>query len=712
MDATASEGRHVTGDTTRIIVSHVRAKGGDAAVSRMLNAAAERRSASDLEQDTCWSSYQQARALLESAVEALGDPHTFRDLSALHEANRRRVDRVGGETTAVFQTLGSPGEIFRHIELAAARYFTVATMEAAEVAEDFAVVTATGTDEFPRFRALCDLTAGLLASAPILFGFEPATVVEEACQTRGDDRCVYRISWRPIEGGLADPELRNRHLHLQVSLLTARLNNLRAAAGDLVSGEDVGTVLARVTARAGIAVRAPRFFLAVIPEAGQPPQVHHDGFADPREARDLAARVLAGEADDDPSFLVVEVRSGRRAYGWLAACHTRGASFFPEERVLLQAYAGLAAAALDAATALDEARHQAETARVLLTLAEALAQVGPRAEVAQRLAEAVPSVIDAERSVVMLWDKADEVLRTAGVHGLHPDAEAFMRQLTISHADASWIAELMANAAPRFIDDVTEDPFLHDVLRATGATSVVAVPIVAGGEFLGLVAASTSRSSGALRRDDHGVARVRGIASQAAVALQNAALLEQVRHQATHDPHTGLPNRTLLVQLTEQALRHAARDGHHVGLLFADLDRLKDVNDTMGHNAGDELIRAVAQRFRRSLRDSDVLARLGGDEFVVLLLRATPASAAEVARKLASALTEPFAIAGHEVRISASIGVAVSPGDGETYEALLAHADTAMYEVKSRCGVTRPGPASSAVAQGGPPGATASGRRS
>lgn len=182
----------------------------------------------------------------------------------------------------------------------------------------------------------------------------------------------------------------------------------------------------------------------MIPEDCQPPQVHHDGFADPREARDLAARVLAGDADDDSSFLVVEVRSGRRAYGWLVACYSPWTSSFHEERVLLQAYAGIAAAALDAATALDEALHQGETARMLLTLAEALAEVGPRAEVAQRLAEAVPCVIDAERSVVMLWDKAEEVLRKAGVHGLHPDAEAFVRQLTISHADAPWIAELMA----------------------------------------------------------------------------------------------------------------------------------------------------------------------------------------------------------------------------------------------------------------------------
>lgn len=110
--------RHVSGDTTRIIVSHVRAKRGEDAVARMLAAAGDRRSAQELEQDTCWSSYEQARALFDAAVEVLDDAHTFRDLSAVHEANLRRADRVGGETAGVFQTLGSPGEIFEHIHVA------------------------------------------------------------------------------------------------------------------------------------------------------------------------------------------------------------------------------------------------------------------------------------------------------------------------------------------------------------------------------------------------------------------------------------------------------------------------------------------------------------------------------------------------------------------------------------------------------------------
>lgn len=678
----AGEARHASGDTTRIIVSHVRAKGGDAAVARMLAAAGERRTAAELERDSCWSSYEQARALFVAAVEVLDDAHTFRDLTALHDANRRRVDRVGGETTRVFQTLGSPGEIFQHIDVVATRYLTVVRMEAVQVADDFAVVAAWGTAGFPRHSALCDFTAGLMASAPILFGFGPASVVEEACQQRGDDRCVYRVSWDATVDDGGETERRQRNLELQVSLLTARLNNLRAAAADLVSGDDLDSVLARVTARAGVAVRAPRFLLVLATEPGEPPRIHHDGFSSADEAGRLAARVQGQEPPDD-SMLVVEVRSGRRTYGSLAACYPPGSSYFPEERVLLEAYAGLAAAALDAATALDEARHQAETASVLLALAETLASVGSAHDVTARLAEAVPMVIDAERAVVMLWDPVDEVLRTSAIHGFPPSAEALLRDVTISRADTPSLARLMADGTPRYVDTADHDPFLRSLLRRSGASSVVAVPIVGAERFLGIVCAGTASDTLALRRDAHGLARVRGIAAQASVALQNAMLLEQVRHQALHDGLTGLPGRELLIELTEHALRAARRAGRPMALLFADIDGLKDVNDTLGHRVGDEVIRAVAQRLRGALRDADVLARLGGDEFVVILPHCHEEAADTVAANLRAALEAPLRVDDHVLFTSASIGVAVFPEDGDTYDALVTKADTAMYLQKA-----------------------------
>jgi diguanylate cyclase (GGDEF)-like protein len=688
--ATAGCGRQVSGDTTRMIVTRVRAGLGDDGVAQMLAIADEPRSATELEQDTCWTSYWQAKALFEAAVEVLGDPHAFRDLSAAHHATyAQRAERVSGETAGVFQSLGSPSRIYEDIAIAATHYMTVLAMEPVEITDDYAVVAAWATDGFPRYPELCDFTAGLLSSATLLFGFEPALVVEEACQARGDERCVYRVSWAPVDPEAMDPELRNRNLEIQVSLLTARLNTLRAAAADLVSGDDVDTVLARVVGRAGAAVRAPRFLLAVVTEPGGDPRVHHVGFTDEIEAGAFAERVMDDDAEGDASILVVDVESRRRRYGWLAASYAAGTSYFPEERPLLQTYARLAAAALDSATAIDEARRQADTARVLLALADSLAEIGPADEVAQRVADAVTTVIDAERSVVMLWDPTDEVLRTEGTYGLPQHANAFMLDLTISIADTPLVADLIEHAEPRFIDATTDDPFLHAVLASTGADTIVTVPIMGGGDFLGIVCAGTARSSRLLHHDANGVVRVRGLASQAAIALQNAKLLEQVRHQAMHDALTGLPGRALIIQLLEQALRLASRNGHHVGLLFADLDRLKQVNDTLGHHAGDEVIRAVAARLRGCLRDSDVLARLGGDEFVVLLPKvATSGDAADVARKMLASLRAPFPVCGHQLDVSASIGVVIAPGGAGTCDALLADADAAMYEAKARGGST------------------------
>jgi len=160
----------------------------------------------------------------------------------------------------------------------------------------------------------------------------------------------------------------------------------------------------------------------------------------------------------------------------------------------------------------------------------------------------------------------------------------------------------------------------------------------------------------------------------------------QLAYLAYHDPLTTLPNRILVEQQLDLALARARRADRAVALMFVDLDDFKEVNDRLGHAAGDQLLAAVATRLQSALRDSDVLARHGGDEFLVLLsdLENDPAPAAEaVAGKLLDSLREPFVIAGVELRTGASIGVSVYPDDASDTEALLRHADAAMYEAKS-----------------------------
>jgi len=158
------------------------------------------------------------------------------------------------------------------------------------------------------------------------------------------------------------------------------------------------------------------------------------------------------------------------------------------------------------------------------------------------------------------------------------------------------------------------------------------------------------------------------------------AILAQLAH---FDPLTGLSNRAHWMQQADAALDAARRDGGALAVMFLDLDRFKHINDSLGHDQGDQLLRVVAQRLRDCLRARDVLARLGGDEFVVLLPRLRDRDGAvAAAQKIVHSLSLPIALEPHEVTVSASLGLAYFPGDGESVEALLRHADTAMYAAK------------------------------
>ncbi|MGJ6962256.1 putative bifunctional diguanylate cyclase/phosphodiesterase [Streptosporangium sp. G11] len=159
-------------------------------------------------------------------------------------------------------------------------------------------------------------------------------------------------------------------------------------------------------------------------------------------------------------------------------------------------------------------------------------------------------------------------------------------------------------------------------------------------------------------------------------------------HQAMHDGLTGLPNRKMLVLSTEEALAEA-RDGERVGLFLLDLDRFKEINDTLGHPVGDQLLQLVAHRLTHSVRPGDVVARLGGDEFAVLLPSVRDATAArEVAARLRVAITEPVRLEGMSFDLDASFGIAIYPDHAPDFEMLLQRSDVAMYLAKEgRTGV-------------------------
>ncbi len=157
----------------------------------------------------------------------------------------------------------------------------------------------------------------------------------------------------------------------------------------------------------------------------------------------------------------------------------------------------------------------------------------------------------------------------------------------------------------------------------------------------------------------------------------------RIRHQALHDPLTGLPNRALLRDRLEHALARAARTGGQVGAIYIDLDQFKVINDSLGHETGDALLQLVAPRLAAELRSADTLARLGGDEFVVLCDDVEdPAGPLRLAQRLVAVFEEPFELDGDELFVGASAGVAIS-GPGATPRSLLRDADAAMYQAKA-----------------------------
>jgi diguanylate cyclase (GGDEF)-like protein/PAS domain S-box-containing protein len=213
------------------------------------------------------------------------------------------------------------------------------------------------------------------------------------------------------------------------------------------------------------------------------------------------------------------------------------------------------------------------------------------------------------------------------------------------------------------------------------------------GRIVGLVGinyeVTTQKAAGLALKAAHALAEEAAIRLQATVERLDLEVKErqrfeqELRHQAMHDTLTGLPNRALLMDRLEQAIEFARRLGQSLTLLFLDLDRFKTVNDSLGHAAGDELLRVVSRRIGSVLRPGDTFARLGGDEFVLLL--SNPMSTdvlANLTNHLTRIVAKPVVVADREVSVTCSLGYSVYPQDGEDATTLLKRADAAMYRAK------------------------------
>jgi diguanylate cyclase (GGDEF)-like protein len=165
----------------------------------------------------------------------------------------------------------------------------------------------------------------------------------------------------------------------------------------------------------------------------------------------------------------------------------------------------------------------------------------------------------------------------------------------------------------------------------------------------------------------------------------------EVKYLAYHDALTRLPNRMLFSDRLENALARARRNGEEVAVLFLDLNRFKKINDSLGHAAGDAMLREIAKRFRECVREEDTVARVGGDEFVILLRSVTSRDEVEcVVQRIMDAVGQPFPLKDKSLGISCSIGISLYPEDGADAETLIRNADAAMYSAKeSRCNDVR-----------------------
>ncbi|MDQ1662628.1 MAG: diguanylate cyclase, partial [Blastococcus sp.] len=322
--------------------------------------------------------------------------------------------------------------------------------------------------------------------------------------------------------------------------------------------------------------------------------------------------------------------------------------------------------------------------------AHELAGAADATEICTVVTAALPSIVGCSRASTMLWDATTGVLRTQAASGIGPQAEARLLATDLRPEDTPELVGMMSDREPRLLTDQASSPVLRDLLAAIGSSDVIAVPLLAGNTFLGVAAAGWSGGTGPKQLQGDVLARLRGVGDQASTALQKARLLETVRRQATHDALTGLPNRTLFLDRLEEALAaHRAND--HLAVLFCDLDRFKAVNDTLGHAAGDEMLRQIAARLRAAVRPGDSVGRLSGDEFAILLPGLeSDQDADRLAERVLRCFDQPFRVEGRDVVMRTSVGVALHRGVPTTADELIRSADGAMYRHKEeRYGIIR-----------------------
>jgi len=304
----------------------------------------------------------------------------------------------------------------------------------------------------------------------------------------------------------------------------------------------------------------------------------------------------------------------------------------------------------------------------------------------REITEAAAQTLEVERVSVWLYNQDHSKIHCLDLYensqGQHSEGVELAAVSYPAYFQALEHARAIA-AHDAHTDSRTQE-FSEFYLTPLGITSMLDAPIWLHGEMVGVLC---YENVGLMRQwtleEENFAAAIADLVSLSIETDKRKQAEETIRHQALHDQLTGLPNRTLFNDRLSIALANARRHKEMLAVVFLDLDRFKKINDTLGHDVGDLLLKAVVERVKNSVRQGDTVARWGGDEFTLLLPQiAGKQDAINIAKRILDALKPVFNLNGYEARISLSIGIAVYPFDGEDAETLVKNADVALYRTK------------------------------
>jgi diguanylate cyclase (GGDEF)-like protein len=352
--------------------------------------------------------------------------------------------------------------------------------------------------------------------------------------------------------------------------------------------------------------------------------------------------------------------------------------FTQEEVSLLRGMGRVLALSLRSLELIAELRERQTLLERLTTLQRSIASRADLTEVFDAIVTGASELLGDEVVDLSLIDPEEpSILEVVASVGLSDELLDQVRRTPVSLGTAG---HAITERRPVVVEDYGADPRRMPDMAVDGLRSVISAPVYQRGALVGALSLGTRRPGRRYREMERDA--VIAFAEHAGLALNDAKAAEETAHHAFHDPLTGLANRALFLDRLRQARTRAARSGGSVGVVFADLDGFKTVNDSLGHAAGDQLLIIAAQRLVSVIGPTDTVARFGGDEFAILIEDATePITAARLARRALEVLERVIEIHGREIFITASIGVASGL---EEPEELLRRADLAMYEAKGQ----------------------------